>query len=374
MTNKQFRMRHILFGLVTLLVFASCSEDETVDTIVDLPSNLVTSVTVNEKTVTITATASGAENFSFLFIQGDEETFVVSEDGTATHTFVFTGTHQIRTRAYASKSSFFDFIEKYDSVIIEGDDPIGTPTEGYSTPMEYPGYELVWNDEFEGNSLSSDWVHEIGNGTWGWGNNELEYYRSQNTSVADGLLTITARQQFYENFNYTSSRIKTQGKQAFKYGRVDIRAALPYGKGIWPALWMLGENFSTVGWPSCGEIDIMELIGGEGLNDRTVHGTLHWNHNNTHASYGGSNSLPSGEIFAEEFHVFSIIWNESQIRFYRDDIQYHVMNIAGIPAFHEEFFFIFNVAVGGNWPGAPNATTVFPQKMMVDYVRVFQED
>ena len=118
----------------------------------------------------------------------------------------------------------------------------------------------------------------------------------------------------------------------------------------------------------------MELIGGDGLNDRTVHGTLHWNHNNTHASYGGSNSLPSGEIFAEEFHVFSIIWNESQIRFYRDDIQYHVMNIAGIPAFHEEFFFIFNVAVGGNWPGAPNATTVFPQKMMVDYVRVFQEE
>jgi len=369
-------MKNFLFGLTILFVFASCSQDDdSADSIVEIPTNLTTSVTINEKTVSITATADGAASFSFLFIENDVETFVVSEDGTASHTFVFSGTHQVRTRAYSSANSFFDFAEKYDSFQIEGEDPItGPPTTGYSTPSSYAGYNLVWNDEFEGNSLSSDWTQEIGNGTWGWGNNEQQYYRSQNTLVQDGYLQITARKQAYEGYNYTSSRIKTQGKQSFKYGRIDIRAALPYGKGIWPALWMLGEDFSSVGWPQCGEIDVMEMVGGEGLNDRTVHGTMHWSHNNSHASYSGSNSLPSGQKFAEEFHVFSIIWDASQIRFYRDDIQYHVMNTASISAFQEDFFFIFNVAVGGNWPGSPNPSTLFPQTMIVDYVRVFQEE
>jgi beta-glucanase (GH16 family) len=244
---------------------------------------------------------------------------------------------------------------------------------GFTTPISRPGYTLVWNDEFDGTILSSDWVHEVGNGNWGWGNNELQYYRPENTAVGNGVLTITAKPQNFGGFNYTSSRIKTQGLKSFKYGRIDIRAALPYSKGIWPALWMLGDNITSVGWPACGEIDIMELIGGAGYNDRTVHGTIHWDQNGSYAYDGDSNSLPSG-MFAENFHVFSIIWDANEIKWLRDDVQYHVASVtpAAMSEFQENFFFIFNVAVGGNWPGSPDGSTVFPQSMYVDYVRVFQ--
>ena len=192
-------------------------------------------------------------------------------------------------------------------------------------------------------------------------------------SRKDGYLIITAKQENFGGQNYTSSRIKTQGIESFQYGRIDIRAALPNGQGIWPALWMLGDNISTASWPGCGEIDIMELIGGNGYNDRTVYGTIHWD-DNGHASYGGHNSLPSGTMFSDEFHVFSIIWTSTSIKWLRDDIQYHEADItsSSLSEFHQNFFFIFNVAVGGNWPGSPDGTTIFPQKMIVDYVRVFQ--
>ena len=135
---------------------------------------------------------------------------------------------------------------------------------------------------------------------------------------------------------------------------------------------MLGDDITTASWPACGEIDIMELIGGTGANDRTVHGTMHWDANG-YASFGGSNSLASG-TFGDEWHVFSIIWDGNSIKFLRDDIQYHVMSITGpeLTEFHQNFFLIFNVAVGGNWPGSPNATTEFSQSMFIDYVRVFQ--
>jgi beta-glucanase (GH16 family) len=172
---------------------------------------------------------------------------------------------------------------------------------------------------------------------------------------------------------YTSSRMITKGKQSFLYGRVDIRAKLPYGQGIWPALWMLGENFSSVGWPKCGEIDIMEMIGGSN-RENTVHGTLHWDLDNAHASAGGSTSLV-GETFSEKFHVFSILWNENEVSWLVDNKVYHTIDItpAHMSEFHKKHFFIFNVAVGGNWPGYPNATTEFPQRMKVDYIRVFQK-
>ncbi len=246
---------------------------------------------------------------------------------------------------------------------------------GYTTPDNYAGSTLVWQDEFDGNSLNlNDWTYEIGNGCpnlCGWGNNEEIWYLAQNTTVADDFLTIEAKEESVGGESYTSSRIKTQGKQSFQYGRVDIRAKLPYSKGIWPALWMLGENINTVSWPACGEIDIMELIGGAG-NDNVVHGTGHWD-NNGHNFQGGSYTLPSG-IFADEFHVFSIEWNTSEIRYYVDDIQYYSLNITPsyMNEFHNPFFFIFNVSVGGIWPGSPDGTSVFPQKMIVDYIRVFQ--
>jgi beta-glucanase (GH16 family) len=232
----------------------------------------------------------------------------------------------------------------------------------------------VWSDEFDGSTINeADWTFETGGN--GWGNNELEFYRRENAEIYQGSLMITAKKESFSASQYTSARMVTKDKQTFKYGRVDIRAALPKGQGIWPALWMLGNNIGEVGWPKCGEIDIMEMVGGSGNKNKTVYGTLHW-------ESGGQRvctcdkpgyTLPSG-IFNDEFHVFSIVWNSSNITWYVDDVQFNQISVtpADLNEFHEQFFFIFNLAVGGNWPGSPDATTKFPQRMFVDYVRVFQ--
>lgn len=244
---------------------------------------------------------------------------------------------------------------------------------GYSTPGSYKGMSLVWQDEFNGTSLDlTNWKFDLGG--HGWGNNELEYYQEKNTSVQDGHLVITARKEDVEGRNYTSSRIKTQGLREFQYGRIDIRAWLPKGQGIWPALWMLGANIDAVDWPRCGEIDIMEMIGGP-TNDNKVHGTVHWDNNGSHKYIGGNKTLTDGKVFADEFHVFSILWTPASITWYLDDVQYYTIETtpADLSEFQNKFFFLFNVAVGGDWPGSPNSTTVFPQRMVVDYIRVFQK-
>ena len=258
------------------------------------------------------------------------------------------------------------------------DPEVTIPTTGYTTPESYAGMTLIWQDEFTGDVVNEDfWTFEIGNGSSGWGNNELQYYRKENTYIKEENLVIEAKQEFFSGSNYTSSRMITKDKFDFQYGRVDIRAALPKGQGIWPALWMLGANFSEVGWPYCGEIDIMEMVGGSG-RENTVHGTLHWDNNGSYActcEQGNSYTLNSG-TFADEYHVFSITWDETAISWYVDDTIYKTVDItpAALSEFRDNFFFIFNVAVGGNWPGSPNSTTVFPQRMIVDYVRVFQEN
>ena len=332
---------------------------------INLPTNLECTITNvdNSGVVEIQATATNENFFTFIFMNATDSTIITSTNGSASYSYSSSGTYFIKTRANLTSSQY---IERIDSVTIS----FSVNNTGYTTPLNYPNYTLSWNDEFNGTSLSNDWTHELGNGNNGWGNNELQYYREQNTSLENGYLKITAKQEYYGGKNYTSSRIKTQGNVFHTYGRIDIRAKLPFGQGIWPALWMLGENFSSVGWPSCGEIDIMEMIGGNGYNDRTVHGTAHWE-SNGHAEYGGSNSLSSGR-FADEFHVFSIIWTPSSIVWLRDDIQYQVIDITNLSAFHNNFFFIFNLAVGGNWPGSPNASTIFDQTLLVDYIRVFQ--
>ena len=337
----------------------------------NLPTDLDVTINNNQNSglVEVQATAVGQNFFTVYFFDGPDSTIITTNDGFASYTYSDSGTHNIKVRAHLTYEDYTEWIGSVTISLNSG----GISNIGYTTPLTYPNYSLIWNDEFDGNSLSSDWVQEIGNGNWGWGNNELEYYRAENTTVENGYLIITAKEENYGGQNYTSSRIKTQGIQSFQYGRIDIRAILPYGKGIWPALWMLGENITSASWPGCGEIDIMELIGGNGFDDRTVYGTIHWD-DNGHASYGGNNSLVSGELFADEFHVFSIIWTPTSIKWLRDDIQYHEADItpSSLSELHQNFFFIFNVAVGGNWPGSPDATTVFPQIMAVDYVRVFQ--
>lgn len=254
------------------------------------------------------------------------------------------------------------------------------PEGGYETPLSYDGMKLVWSDEFDQESLNlDDWSYDNGNGCpniCGWGNNELQYYMDENLSLQNGYLVIEAKKQTVGGNEFTSAKIVSKGKQSFTYGRIDIRANLPYGQGIWPALWMLGDNIDEVGWPNCGEIDIMEMVGGDNVKDATTHGTVHWGvDGGNHAEYGGSKKVSEG-ILNDNFHVFSIEWDENAIIWYIDDQQYHAIDITpeSLSAFDKPFYFIINVAVGGNWPGNPSLFTVLPQYMIVDYIRVFQPE
>ena len=362
---------YILFSAPILLSF-SCKKNKDPELV--LPSNLQTVITHESGEVMVAASADNANFFTVIFYEGLDSTIIETQSGEANYTFSQSGTYAIKTKAHSTQ---YNYVERVDEVTVLVDSSSsgtsGAPATGYSTPLSYSGMTLVWNDEFEGSSLSSDWTFDIGTGSWGWGNNELQYYTNQNIQLIDGILKITAKSEIFNSQNYTSTRIKTQGLKSWKYGRVDVRAALPYGQGIWPAIWMLGDNITTAGWPACGEIDIMEMIGGAGANDRTAHGTAHWSSNGSHAQFGNSTVLPNGR-FADEFHVFSIIWNQNSITWLMDDVVYNTLNItpAELSEFQEKFFLIMNVAVGGNWPGNPDASTVFPQTMYVDYVRIFQ--
>ncbi|OFY68469.1 MAG: hypothetical protein A2V64_00135 [Bacteroidetes bacterium RBG_13_43_22] len=227
---------------------------------------------------------------------------------------------------------------------------------------------LVWSDEFNPGSLNtSTWNYELGAG--GWGNNELETYTNSinNVHIDSGYLHITALNPSASY--YTSGRITTQGKKEFTNGKIRIRAKLPQGQGIWPALWMLGANFSSVGWPKCGEIDIMELLG---KAPSVVYGTIHWDANG-YTSRSNSYTL-SGSSFSSGFHTFTLVWTPNNLKWSVDNIQFFHLSRGEVSAFPFNLpqFFIFNVAVGGNWPGSPDQTTVFPQHMIVDYIRVYQ--
>lgn len=263
-------------------------------------------------------------------------------------------------------------ISKATGIIRNEDTFLAGSDEGYITPESYAGMTLVWQDEFNGTEIDpNNWTHEIGTGNWGWGNNELQYYteRSDNSYISNGKLVIEAKQESFSGSSYTSARMITAGKQEYIFGRIDVRAKLPEGQGIWPAIWMLGANIWDVSWPQCGEIDIMELVGHEPTK---IHGTSHFN--NSNSPLGGSYSLGS-EKYIEKYHVFSVIWEEDEIKWLMDDNQFYSVTknqVGSNYPFNNNFFFILNVAVGGNWPGSPDATTVFPQRMLVDYIRVFQ--
>jgi beta-glucanase (GH16 family) len=229
-------------------------------------------------------------------------------------------------------------------------------------------WSLVWSDEFAGTTLNQDiWTYEYGNS--GWGNNELQYYTNDedNVSVNNGTLKITARQETFGSANYTSGRIITNNKYEFQYGKVECRMRIPVGQGIWPAFWMLGGNIENIGWPACGEIDIMEHVN----NEPMMHGTVHW-YNNGH-SYDGS----SYSTDVTEFHIYGIIWDETKIQFFVDGNFYNEFTYSSgnnsATVFQNPYFFLLNLAVGGNWPGNPDGTATFPATMEVDYIRVFQQ-
>ena len=363
-----------LMPFLCFLLVISC--DESTDSDSNEPSDLNLDVAFSEENPSRIEVHATAKNTTLYEFYSGEEPGVLTESnatGVFFHEYSETGIYQIELRAYGESGRYLKRNDKFLIDLESGSGP-GNGDDGYETPLSYEGMSLVWQDEFNGNSLNmSDWTHEIGTGNNGWGNNELQYYRTENTNVADGKLTIEARQESFSGSNYTSSRIITSGNRSFQYGRIDIRAKLPEGQGIWPALWMLGDSFWQEGWPHCGEIDVMEMVGGDD-RENTVHGTLHWQAS-AYASYGGSYTLPSGD-FTDEFHVFSIVWDDSTIRWYVNDNQYHVIDLtpSHLDEFRAPFFFIFNVAVGGNWPGAPDGSTTFPQQMVVDYVRVFEQN
>lgn len=262
--------------------------------------------------------------------------------------------------------------------IINDDVLLPYDTEDYSTPTSYAGWTAVWADEFNGPEINLEWwKHEIGNGDNGWGNNELEFYTDapENSRIENGNLVIEARNDSWNSRQYTSARMITKDKKTFGFGRTDIRAKLPYGQGIWPALWMLGINIDQKGWPACGEIDIMELIGNF---PSTSQATVHFGSDMSNYKYIGDSYKIFDEIFNDRFHVFSIVREMNQMWFYVDDIlifEFASKDTQGQPyPFNEQFFFIFNVAIGGNWPGNPDASTTFPQYMEVDYIRVFEKE
>jgi beta-glucanase (GH16 family) len=237
-----------------------------------------------------------------------------------------------------------------------------------------PGWDLVWADEFsqaDGSSPNpANWGYDLGGG--GWGNGEWQYYtsRTNNARIQGGQLVIEARQESYAGSNYTSARLLTRDKWDWTYGRMEARIKVPRGQGIWPAFWMLGDNIGSVGWPTCDEIDIMEHIGRE---PKKVYGTIHG------PGYSGGEGIGGSYTFvpdvADDFRVFAIEWQTNLIRWYVDGIQYFAASPASLGGdtwvFDHPHFIILNVAVGGYWPGYPDGTTVFPQQMLVDYVRVY---
>ena len=229
---------------------------------------------------------------------------------------------------------------------------------------------LVWSDEFNDPTINkTNWVFETGNNN-GWGNSELEYYtnRPANASISNGNLQIIAIKESYLGKSYTSARMKTQGLRNFTYGKIEARIKAPVGQGIWPAFWTLGKNINDPlwNWPKCGEMDILEHID----NSKVLNGTLHWD-NNGHLSNGKT-------ILCDvtKFHVYGLEWDANSIKLFLDGTQYLEQNIANnfssTDEFHLPFFILLNLAVGGTWPGSPDATTIFPDTLFVDYVRVYQ--
>ncbi len=246
---------------------------------------------------------------------------------------------------------------------------------------------IVWDDEFNQPDGSSPdptkWGYDIGNGSGGWGNNQQEYdtARTNNARIVGGQLVIESDRESYNGFNYTSARMNTKGKWSWTYGRMEARIKIPRGQGIWPAFWMLGTNIDSVNWPTCGEIDIMENIGktsDQGTEHGTIHGPQGGGDYNGGSGVGGTYTLPGGAALADNFHIYAIEWTPNQIKWFLDNNQFFTATPASLPGggtwvFTQPQFFILNVAVGGNWPGNPDGTTVFPQQMLVDYVRVYQQ-
>lgn len=339
-------MKRLFALLFIVFALASCGKDKDNNNTNTAPSNLTVNAVVatdNSGNVNFTAAATNAVTYEFGYGNGIFQTVA---SGVVTYKYPASGTYTVTVVA---RSAGGQTISKSISVTVT------------------VAMALIWSDEFDtpGAPDPSKWGYDIGAG--GWGNNELQYYtnRLENAAVSNGTLKIVLKAESFSGSNYTSARILTRGKFSFKYGKVEVRAKLPAGGGTWPAIWSLGNNFPTVSWPACGEMDIMEHVGNQ-LNK--IFGTVH------HPGRFGGNADGGFTVISNattEFRKYGMEWSPTSIKFSVDDVVFHtVANNSSLP-FNQPFFLIMNIAMGGNFGGAvdPAFTT---GTMEVDYIRVYQ--
>jgi len=343
----KYKHTYILILLVALLT--GCSKnDDGADNSADKPTNILITPTVssdNSGTVTFAVTADHAVAYEFDFGNGF---FQNSTTGNVTYKYPVAGVYMVKVTA---KSALGKVSVKSVQVNVSAAET------------------LFWSDEFDkaGAPDPGKWGYDIGNNN-GWGNNELEYYtnRSENVAISNGTLKINLKKEDYNGFGYTSGRILTKGKFAFKYGRVEVRAKLPTGQGTWPAIWALGSNIDTTPWPACGEIDIMEHVGKQ---QNTIFSTMHYPGHYGGGGVGGTTNNPTAST---AFHVYSMEWTPTVMKFAIDGKEFFTFENSADKPFNQDFFLILNLAMGGNFGGPAVDPNITAATMEVDYVRVYK--
>jgi beta-glucanase (GH16 family) len=353
LTSSGYYMKHLLWlgaMLTGIIIYSGCTKDN--DSSVPAPSNLTLTSDISSDgsgNVSFTAVADNAVSYDFDFGNGDTKQ---KTSGTAASRYFIggTNTYSVTVTAYNSTGLSIKKTEQI-SVTVAGE-------QG-----------LFWSDDFntDGAPDPLKWGYDIGTGSGGWGNAELEYYtsRSENVIVKDGLLKITAKRESYNGSQFTSTRMLTMNKFSFTYGKVVVRAKLPATAGTWPAVWMLGSNIDVVGWPACGEIDIMEHRGSE-LNK--IFGTLHYPGRSGGNANGNTKDIQNAST---EFHTYKLEWTAQSIKIFVDDELYHnVTNSTSLP-FNRDFFLIINLAMGGNFAG-PVDQAFSSGSLEIDYIKVYK--
>lgn len=355
MQVKNFRL-YVLYVLATIFLITNLGCKKTVVEEVQVkiaPTNLqivATVATDGSGNVSFNAKADNANQYRFEFGTGDTRE---EPSGIIQYKYTQNGTNTYTVSVTATSASGLTL----------------TGSKNISVNVDLSIVKASWSDEFDVNGPPdpTKWVYDIGTGSNGWGNAELQYYtdRLQNVVVENGLLKIKASREAFSGSTWTSARIKSLGKFAFTYGTVEIRAKVPAGFGTWPAVWMLGADFPTAGWPNCGEIDILEHVGKE--KDK-VFASLHY------PGRAGGNAVTSTKIISNattEFHVFRLDWTSASIKFSVDGVVFHtVTNSISIP-FNKDFFLLVNLAMGGNF-GGPVDSGLSSATFEVDYIRVYK--
>lgn len=366
------KIRLLYVFCASLFILMACSGgDEEVNTNEEpeiiVPTNLVLNINIigadnnnpngdGSGVIQCTATATNAVKFGFKFGSAAE---IEDIDGEIEHTFDAKGTNNYVVSVFAYSRSG-QSINSFKSIDV------------YVMDSSSNGYQLVWSDEFDvdGAPNSDKWTFNLGDGCpdlCGWGNGESQYYtdRSENVEVKDGVLKIKAKKEAYQSAQYTSARLLTKGKFGFTYGKMEVRAKLPGAQGTWPAIWLLGANIDTVGWPACGEIDVMEQ---KGDTKNSVLGTCHWLANGSNASYGLETSISNAST---QFHLYSMEWTENHIKIFLDNVEFYEIVLNETLPFDKDFFIILNIAMGGTLGGTidPGFTE---DTMEIDYIRVYQ--